>query len=386
MLVGRRYVAYLTPEQEVQAQGFGDACRWVWNAALEQRREANRWWKRLGKAWTHPYPGFTAQARQLSGVRAEADWLAAAPSHVLQQTLKDLDTACRTHGTNAVRWRSKGRWHPSFRFPDPKQITVEKVNRRWGRVKLPKLGWVRFRRPRGLGGQVRNVTVSYRSGAWHVTFCVEDGRGEAQPNGRPDVGVDRGVVVAAATSDGRLHDRAFTTLKEEERLVRLQRARARRVKGSANWRRAKAAIARIHARRANRRADFNAKLAHHLTRRHGMVVLEELRVVDMTRSARGTVERPGTNVAQKRGLNRAILAKGWGDLARRCEYKAKVNGSSLVRVNPAFTSQGCNRCGEVDAKSRESQAVFACTSCGHTEHADVHAATNVLDRGRTTGP
>ncbi|WP_304455213.1 transposase [Nocardiopsis sp. YSL2] len=385
MLVGRKYVTHLSPEQEAQAEGFGDACRWVWNAALEQRREANRWWKRYGEAWIHPYPGFAVQARQLSGVRAEADWLRAAPSHVLQQTLRDLDRACREHGTNAVRWRSKHRWNPSFRFPDPAQITVEKVNRRWGRVKLPKLGWIRFRRTRDLGGAVRNVTVSYRSGKWYVTFCVDDGLPQAQPNGKPDVGVDRGVVVAAATSQGRLHDRAFTTAKEEERLVRLQRAKARQVKGSANWHRTKARIARIHARRARRRADFNAKLAEHLTRHHGTVVLEELRVADMARSAKGAVEQPGKRVRQKAGLNRAILAKGWGDLARRCEYKARVHGSRLVRVNPAYTSQECNRCGEVDAKSRESQAVFACVSCGHTEHADVHAAKNVLQRGRTAG-
>jgi putative transposase len=94
----------------------------------------------------------------------------------------------------------------------------------------------------------------------------------------------------------------------------------------------------------------------------------------MTRSAKGTREDPGRRARQKAGLNRGILRSGWGLLARRLEQKAP---GRVEKVNPAFTSQRCSACGQVDPKSRESQAVFRCTACGYACHADVNAARNI---------
>ncbi|MDX3233431.1 hypothetical protein [Streptomyces sp. ME19-01-6] len=119
---------------------------------------------------------YVPQAAQLAEAKGEHPWLKTAPSHVLQQTLRDLDRACREHGTFKVRWRSKARWHPSFRFPAGNLIRVERLGRRWGQVKLPKLGWVRFRWSRALGGEIRSATVSRRGGQWFVAFLVDDAR------------------------------------------------------------------------------------------------------------------------------------------------------------------------------------------------------------------
>jgi len=94
----------------------------------------------------------------------------------------------------------------------------------------------------------------------------------------------------------------------------------------------------------------------------------------MTRSARGTIDRPGRGVRQKAGLNRGILASGWGLLAHRLEDKAS---GRVQKVSPAYTSQRCSACGIVDGKSRESQANFACRSCGYACNADVNAAKNI---------
>ena len=156
MLTGRRYLLAFTPEQEEFAEKIGDACRVVWNTALEQRRQ----YRRRGA-----FIGYVEQARQMAEAKKDFPWLAEAPSHTLQQTLRDLERACKTHGTFKVRWRSKRKNAPTFRFPDPKQITVERISRRWGRVKLPKLGWTRFRWTRPLGGQLRNATDSRRRSA-----------------------------------------------------------------------------------------------------------------------------------------------------------------------------------------------------------------------------
>jgi putative transposase len=185
MLTGRRYLLAFTDGQAAYAETVGSICRGVWNTGLDQRRE----YRRRG-AWI----SYVGQTRQLAEAKKDPDcsWLADAPSHTLQQTLRDLDKACRTHGTWKVRWRSKTRTAASFRFPDPNHIAVRRLNRRWGEVRLPKFGPVRFRWTRPLGGTVRNAAVSRDGGRWYISFCIEDGIAEGAPNGKPPVGVDRG--------------------------------------------------------------------------------------------------------------------------------------------------------------------------------------------------
>ncbi|MEU8274550.1 RNA-guided endonuclease InsQ/TnpB family protein [Microbispora bryophytorum] len=218
-------------------------------------------------------------------------------------------------------------------------------------------------------------------GRWYVSFRVEDGLAESTPNGGPPVGVDRGVQVAVATSDGWMRDRRFITPGEAARLKRLQQQLARRRKGSNRRAATKAKIGMLNARIRNRRTDFVAWTADRLTRSHELVIVEDLKVTNMTVSAKGAREAPGSRVRQKAGLNRAILAKGWGGLLTTIEHKARYNGSRIVRVPAAYTSQCCSACGRVDAKSRESQAVFVCTSCAYTGNVDVNAAKNILAAG-----
>lgn len=372
MLAGRRYLLALTPDQETYADRIASICRAAWNVALEQRRE----YRRRGA-----FIGYEQQCREIADAKKYEPWLAEAPGHCLQQTLKDLDKACKRHGTFKVHWRSLRRWSPTFRFPEGGKIEVERLNRRWGQVKLPKIGWVRFRWSRPIGGTVRNATMLRDGERWFISFCVEDGFIASEPNGKPSVGVDRGVAVAVATSDGRLRNRAFVTPGEAKRLRRLQQQLARCREGSSRRRTCIAKLAALHARIRSRRTDFCAWTANRLTMDHGLVVIEDLRICNMTASAKGTLAEPGRNVRQKAGLNRAILDKGWYGFARALEHKARYNGSEIIEINPAFTSQRCSACGTVDGESRESQARFACRSCGHTENADVNAAKNILAAG-----
>ena len=118
-----------------------------------------------------------------------------------------------------------------------------------------------------------------------------------------------------------------------------------------------------------------------LATRHRLVALEDLRTRGMTASAKGTVEQPGSNVRQKAGLNRSILDKGWHAFELALHNVARYTGTKIVKVPAAYTSQRCSACCSVDPESRESQAVFRCTTCGHEEHADVNAAKNVLADG-----
>ena len=375
MLSGRRYRLELTEEQSRACQEFGDICRSVWNTALDQRRQ---YVDRYTRGREGEFCGCHLQARQLAETKVEETWLKAAPSHVLQQTLKDLDRACREKGTFEVKFRAKHRWNPSFRFPAGNLIAVEKLNRKWSRAKLPKLGWVKFRASRPIGGTIRSATLSRKGERWFVSFLIEDGLLTPEHHAGTPVGVDRGIKVTATTSVGHFHDRPFATDGDKTRYLKLQKKLARQKKGSASRAKTLKAMGRISTRAVDRRADFCAQLAHQLTTRHNVVALEGLRTTNMTASARGTVEDPGKQVRAKAGLNRAILDKGWHRFELALRNAARRTGTSIVLVNPAYTSQTCHRCKVVDANSRKSRAEFVCTVCGHTDHADVNAVKNIL--------
>jgi transposase len=157
----------------------------------------------------------------------------------------------------------------------------------------------------------------------------------------------------------------------ERRLLILQRTSARAQRGRAK---VKLAIARLKARDRDARKDWVEKLSTALARRFDVIRVEDPKVTGMTRSAKGTVAKPGRNVRQKAGLDRAILASGWGLLVQRLEDKAP---GRVQKVSPAFTSQTCSVCGIRDREARESQASFRCRSCGHAENADVNVARNI---------
>ena len=155
---------------------------------------------------------------------------------------------------------------------------------------------------------------------------------------------------------------------------RLERKLARARQGSKRRGRVKHALARLRIREADRRKDWAETASTDIARRFDMIRVEDLRIGAMTRSGRGTRDSPGRNVRAKAGLNRGILRSGWGLLARRLEQKAP---GRVEKISPAFTSQRCSACGQVDGKSRESQAVFRCTACGFACNADVNAARNI---------
>jgi transposase len=182
------------------------------------------------------------------------------------------------------------------------------------------------------------------------------------------------VAVSAALSTGQMLTVPGLTATERRRLRRLERKLARARRGSNRRRKIRVSLARLKAREVDRRKDWAEKLSTSLARQFDVIRVEALNVRGMTRSARGTAGAPGRGVAAKAGLNRGILASGWGLLVRRLEDKAP---GRVEMVSPAYTSQRCSACGRVDARSRESQARFACTACGFAGNADVNAARNI---------
>ena len=170
-------------------------------------------------------------------------------------------------------------------------------------------------------------------------------------------------------------------LKKEQRRKHYQRILARKQKGSNNRNKIKRRVARAFRNEANLRTDHNHKCSTKIAQHFHTVVVEDLKVINMTRSAKGTAEAPGTNVAAKAGLNREILRLGWGQFTSFLAYKTARYGGELIRVNPAYTSQACSSCGVVDKASRENQSRFKCVHCGFTLNADHNAARNILAKG-----
>jgi putative transposase len=363
-----RYRLEPTAEQESALLRHCSDARYVWNLCVEQES----WWRRD----RGPMPGFAERCRQLTKVREEFPWLAEGSVIVQQQAVKDYGQAMARFfdGTaRRPRWRRKGQ-DEGFRIVHVKPSDVRRLNRNCAQVRVPKAGWVRFRWSRPVPTDVKSYRVALdRTGRWHVAFAVipepvpGPGTGEV-------VGIDRGVKVSAALSTGEMLAVPGHTAPEAARLPRLQRKLARAKRGSKRRGRVKAQAARLKAREADRRRDWAEKTSTDLARRFDVIRVEDLSIKNMTRSARGTAGAPGRNVAQKAGLNREISRSGWGALVRRLEDKAP---DRVQKVPPAYTSQCCSACGQVDARSRESQARFACTACGYACNADVNAARNI---------
>ncbi|GAA4601596.1 hypothetical protein GCM10023195_04280 [Actinoallomurus liliacearum] len=247
---------------------------------------------------------------------------------------------------------------------------------------IPKVGWVRFRWSRQIPDSAKSFRVNRdRAGRWHVCFAVIppsiDGPGTGEV-----VGVDRGVAVSAALPTGEKLSVPGLRKTEATRLRRLQRRLARTKRGSNRRARVKTTIARIKAREADRRKDWVEQTSTRLAAEYDLIRVEDLKIKNMVRSARGTLAAPGTNVRAKAGLNRSIHEAGWGQLVTRLEQKAP---GRVEKIRPAYTSQTCHACGHRAAENRESQAVFRCRACGHVDHADVNAAKNIRDLavGRT---
>jgi putative transposase len=334
VLLLRAYKFELQPggRQSRDMRSFAGACRFVYNRAfaLEQtNHEAG-----------NKFIGYVAMAKYLTAWRRDpaTSWLADAPVHPLQHALKDLEKAYKNFFAKRAafpRFKKKGQ-HSSFRYPDAKQFKLDAAN---SRIFLPKLGWVRYRNSRDVLGTPKNVTVSMSNGKWFVS--IQTAREVEQPihSSASEVGVDMGIVRLATLSDGTVVPSLNSFKRKQAELRKAQRAMSRKKKFSSNWKKAKAKVQRIHVRIANARRDYLHKTSTTISKNHAMVVVEDLQVSNMSRSAAGSVEHPGRNVKQKSGLNRSILDQGWAEFRRQLDYKLAWAGVCLLQCRPK-TPQG----------------------------------------------
>lgn len=347
----------------------------LYNAALEERREA---W-RMRKAGIR-YGQQSAQLKEIRGLDPDQGrWSFSSQ----QATLRRLDKAmaafyrrCKA-GEKRVgypRFKALDRWD-SVEWPS------DGDGCRWkpgtGRVYLQGVGHVRVHQHRPVQGRVKTISLKREGRRWYVVLSCDDVPACPLPAAGREVGVDVGVARFATVSDGEIIASPRFTRESAGELAAAQRSLARKKRGSANRRRAKAKVAQVHRRIRNRRADFHHKTARALVRECDVIALEDLRIANMVRSASGTPEKPGTNVAAKSSLNRSILDAGWGQFTSILIGKAEEAGRRIVLVDPRHTSINCHQCGARCTRPRQETVI--CPEHGAID-ADVNGAINIASR------
>ena len=356
--------------QARQMRSFAGACRFVFNQALAlQKAKYEAGNKKLS---------YADLCAELLTLKSSNPWLGESPSQTLQQSLKDLERSYTNFFAKRAdfpRFKKKG-LSSSFRFPQG--CKLDQAN---NRIFLPKLGWMHYRNSREALGEVKNVTVSHSCGHWYISIQTEREVSDVIHPSTSAIGVDMGIAQFATLSNGHVFAAVNSFKQKQKQLARYQRAFSRKVKFSQNWKKQKSKIGKLHQTIANIRKDYLHKTTTIISQNHAMIVIEDLQVKNMSKSASGNLNKPGRHVKAKSGLNRSILDQGWFEFRRQIEYKQVWRGGHVLAVPPQYTSQRCSCCGTVSKENRQSQAKFACIACGYQANADVNAAMNILAAG-----
>ncbi len=373
--------------------GIAGANRYVWNWAIGQNRDAMKAYKE-GKG-EKPSPTFFTLGLAFTRLRNSEghEWLKELPYAEVRYVLKRY--------ADAMKEARKGkRGFPKFKhrengdsFTIPQNVRIAN-----GKLYVTKVGWVPIHRqggdPWAYGKAKQAVVVKHPNGKWYVSVFWKVPEAKSEDNGKV-VGLDMGKWNVATTERERIFmpdiSRLETRLKRHQRkmqrrkrvpLLDVDGALRRNRKGSIvmvnSGRREKERriMAKLHRRIAYIRDNWRHHVSHDLAGRFGTVCVEDLKIRNLMKSARGTVEKPGKHVKAKSSLNRGIAESGWGRLRWMLDYKAH----RVEKINPAYTSQTCHRCGHVAEENRRRER-FKCVSCGYEGNADINAAFNILALG-----
>lgn len=383
------YRAYPTKEQGWILEKQALAARYLWNL--------------IHDTWTFrkSIPPFDYLTSEIKNIRKEVDWLGVLPAQAAQAVFRTYFQAWKNcwnieHPADAPCHKTR-KSKLAVDIPQGRDLNLTKINSKYSTVQVPKLGKLKVRLHNSLDSvKITGARLVKQQNGWHITVRCQvqvASLDEKAPDMRPAVGIDRGITLPLALSDGTTYvHEPFLTIKEKERKLRLERRAARQERArkkeqrriSKRHRRNLERVASFSAREARRRKDWHHKVSRDLAVSYSMIALEDLKTKNMTKSAKGTIESPGTKVTQKRGLNRAILNEGWSALLVMLTYKMAKNGGCIELVRPHYTSQECSTCGE--RGKRDSQAVFFCTNpqcelANLEVNADINAALNILTRG-----
>lgn len=387
-MINQKFKLYLSNTQEKTLEKYESICKLVWNLAVKQRQEY--WDKALlvgPETYKKEYSPISeyGQSKELTVLKKEFDFLYEVPAGMLTNILTTVDLSYKMFFRNlknnpkaAGKPRFKGKKDSvGLKFKDWKNYPVSHLNgKNYASIGLPKIGTLRFRLHTPILGKIRNCMVKREVDGWYLILAV-DHELKSENYSHSVVGVDMGVIHTISLSDGTFIDLPKYIKETQERIAVLQRRNRNKKRGSANSSKAYKKIAKISATVARQKDYFLKMIAHDLTTKHRIIGVEKLNIKNMTRSAKGDMENPGTGVAAKSGLNKSILMNNWGFFMLKLEEMGKQNGCKIVFVNPKNTSQTCSSCGNIDKDNRRDQSHFVCTECGLEINADTNAAINI---------
>ena len=378
MKIKKAYKFRLRPNtaQSVLLHSYAGHVRFLWNKALDLNLTRLKSKQRI---MYYQELDFWSKLWKKSD---EYGFLKECPAHLLQQKLRDLDKAFRDcfdkkqPNKHLPRFKKRG-VRDSFRFPAPNQIHLEHSY-----ITFPKLGRMKFYRSQTIEGDIKNYTISRKGLHWYVSVQVEIELAATTTNNlAKEIGLDVGIKHFVSTSDGRQITPINSYRGLADKLAIAQRKLSKKTKYSSNWKKQQNRIRKIHIKIADIRHDFLHKLTTNISKSHAIIVVEDLKIKNMSKSAKGTIDEPGKNVRAKSGLNKSILDQGWYEFRRQLDYKSYWRGGRLVEVAPQYTSQKCSNCHYISADNRPNQKTFACTKCSFEDNADVNAAKNILAAG-----
>lgn len=357
-----RFRIYPNKEQEQKLLAWLETCRWIYNTALAQRKEA---WEREKRAITR-----AEQQVWLKEAKKTDERLREIHSQVAQEVLFRIERTLSAFFRRVKNGETPG--YPRFKGRGRyKSLTFTQFGEgkgasfQGGKLKLSKIGLVKIKLHRQIPGTVKTVIIKRdAAGRWWAIFAVEIKLAQQQIHTGPAAGLDAGLEKFAALSDGSIIENPRHLRKTEERLKRVQRELSRKEKGSRNRERARRKLAKLHAKVRSQRMDFLHKQSRKLVNTYSLIAVEELNIKGM---------------AKNHHLAKSISDAGWGEFISMLEYKAEEAGAKLVKVNPSGTSQECSRCGMTVLK-KLSERVHCCPYCGLTLDRDVNAARNILKR------
>lgn len=364
MLVLKAYKTELDPNnvQRTLLAKHAGAARFTWNWALNRRIEE---YKLTGKS-----SNAIEQHRQLNSLKpTDFPWMYEVSKCAPQEALRDLDKAFRNFFAKRAkhpRFKSKNRGLGGFRLTG--SIAIEA-----GRIKLPRIGWLRLKESDYLptDAKINSVTVREKAGRWFVSVQVEEQIAVAENQG-PAIGLDLGLNSFVVGSDGSSLDAPKPLRRSLRRLQRLSRKHSRKQKGSMNRRKSAKRLAKLHYRIGCQRADFLHKATSELAKTKSVIVVEDLNVGGMLKN---------------HCLARSISDAGWSEFVRQLEYKAVWNGGRVVKAGRFYPStKTCSACGTVKDAMPLSERTYCCDGCGLVIDRDVNAARNLLSLSTGSSP
>ena len=368
-----KYRIYPTKSQIEYIEGCFNACRYVYNVSLDCEQQLYQ----LGCKSNLSAFGLSYHLRNYKILEP---WLKNYDIYALCYEMENLSSAYGKFfkGQGGFpKFKSKGDIKQSFRT----RFHIEVLG---NGIKIPKVKktiYAKIHRP--IEGKLKQFTISRDKGNYYVSAMCEIEKDIQPVVINKVVGIDLGIKSFIVTSDKVDVGNPKFLSSELKYLKLLQQKLSRAKKGSSNREKIKETISKLNKKIANKRENFLHNESIKLVNDYDLICMEDLDVKEMTKSSKGTIEKPGKNVKQKSGLNRSLSDVSLGSFVRMVEYKAKFDGKHTVKIDKFYpSSKTCNCCGTINNELKLSDRTWTCNSCGTELDRDYNAALNIKDEGK----